>query len=251
MINDGINDVPENTIALFYSNLHGNFDKSKSQEVISKPTKQRHWFTPHFYNCLPLTIGNQYGFIITSQFDIEFEWDGTDGADSIKFNFPNKTIEELENFYPRVESHFGHGVISIIVPFAIRTPPGINVMTINPPNYVIPNITVLTGIVETDNLRRDFIFNIKIQIPNLKVSIPAGYPIAAFIPIPRYFVDKFEIADAEDIFTEDVFLNELNAEFDAGLKREIIDPELPKKIGRDYFRGQDVYGNKFSDHQKP
>jgi len=251
MINNGINDVPDNTVALFYSNLYGNFDKNKSQEVISKPTKQRDWFTPHFYNCLPLAIGNKTGFIIKSQFDVEFEWDGTEGADSIKFNFPNKTIDELENLYPRIESHFGHGIISIIVPFAVRTPPGVNVMTINPPNYIIPNITVLNGIVETDNIRRDFIFNIKIQMPNIKVNIPAGFPLAAFVPIPRYFADNFDIVDAENIFPENIILDELNAEFDAGLKREIVDPDLPNKVGRDYFRGQDVYGNKFSDHQKP
>ena len=111
---------------------------------------------------------------------------------SVKIFF-NETEKELNKKHPRIDSHFGEGIITIGTPFILRTPPGINIMTINPPNYIIPNITVMTGVIETDNLRRNFTFNLKIQMPNIRVTVPAGTPLAGFIPIPRYFADNFEL----------------------------------------------------------
>jgi hypothetical protein len=194
MINQG-NDVPDKTVAVFTNpfNTSWQFDnKERLFGLVDKPPKKRNWFTPHFYRCLPLAIGNQYGFVIKSEFDFSFIWNGENDKDSIRFSF-NEEEEVLDTKHPRIETHFGHGIITIGTPFSLRTPPGVNLMTINPPNYVIPNITVMTGVVETDNLRRDFTFNLKIQIPNIEVHITKGSPIAAFIPIPRYYADSFEL----------------------------------------------------------
>jgi hypothetical protein len=124
-------------------------------------------------------------------------------------------------------------------------------MTINPPNYVIPNITVMTGVVECDNLRRDFTFNLKVQIPGIRVQVTKGTPIAAFIPIPRYFADQFELKNAEDVFDEETINEEINATNDANIHRSTVELELPNQVGRFYFKGTDVYGNEFPDHQKP
>lgn len=252
MINQG-NDVPDKTIAVFTDPFYPNFENKERDRlfnIISKPSKKRDWFHPHFYRCLPLTIANQYGFIIKSEFDIGFVWDGGNSQDSIKF-FLNETEDEVSKKYPRIESHFGHGVITINPPFTLRTPPGVNLMTINPPNSIIPNITVMSGVVETDNLRRNFTINLKIQIPGIEVYIPAGTPLAAVIPIPRYYADSFEIKYAEDIFDEKTINEEFQATTDSYTHREDVEPELPNKVGRHYMLGEDVYGNKFPDHQKP
>lgn len=252
MINDGVNDVPDKTIAIFISTEKENNapTKEKILEIIKKSPKKRDWFTPHFYRCLPLTIGNQYGFTIASEFDIGFEWDGDDSDKSVTFYF-NKSLEELSTQYPGISSHFGHGIITVNPPLFLRTPPGVNLMTINPPNYVIPNITVMTGVVETDNLRRNFTFNLKIQIPGIRVIIPAGTPLAAFIPIPRYYCDEFKLQFADEIFSKEIIEQEIIADNDAGAYRKNIEPTLKNGVGRHYFKGTDVYGNKFKDHQKP
>lgn len=123
-------------------------------------------------------------------------------------------------------------------------------MTMNPPNYIVPNITVMTGVVETDNLRRNFTFNLKIQIPNIKVFVPAGTPLAAFIPIPRHYVDSFKLEYAENIFSEEIIDEELQALIDAAVYRNEVEPMFKNKVGRSYLVGEDVYGNKFPDHQK-
>ena len=253
MINQG-NNVPDNTIAVFTDPFQTSWqfnNKKRLYDIIDKSPKKRDWFTPHFYRCLPLTIGNQYGFVIKSEFDFSFIWDGGDSTDSIKFFF-YETEEKINKKHPRVETHFGNGIVTIATPFTLRTPPGINIMTINPPNYVIPNVTVMTGVVEADNLRRNFTFNLKIQMPNVQVHIPAGAPIAGFIPIPRYFADSFELKYAEDVFLEkEVIDEELQAEIDVDVYRKGIEPDLPNGVGRQYFLGKDIYENKFPDHQKP
>jgi len=123
-------------------------------------------------------------------------------------------------------------------------------MTINPPNYVIPNITVMTGVVETDNLRRNFTFNLKIQMPNIRIELPAGTPLAAFIPIPRFYADRFNLVLATDLFNENVIEEELKAANDAKEYRNNIEPTLPDNLSKHYFKGTDVYGNQFLNHQR-
>jgi len=252
MINQG-NNVPDKTIAVFTDPFKHNFEykeRSRLLNIIDKPSKKREWFTPHFYRCLPLTIGNSYGFIIKSEFDISFMWDGSDSPDGVKFWF-TEDLEEVNKKFPRIDSHFGSGIITINPPFWLRTPPGVNLMTINPPNHVIPNITVMTGVVETDNIRRNFTFNLKVQIPNIEVYLPTGTPLAGFIPIPRNFSDNFELKFAEEIFDQETIDEELQANLDTKTYRKEVEPTLKNGVGKHYMQGKDVYGNKFKDHQTP
>ena len=253
MINDGINNVPDKTIAIF---THAKIPNKKlTQErilnMVKKSSKKRDWFSPHFYRCLPLTIGNQYGFTISSEFDVELEWNGGNDIKDISI-YINEDVDNLNDVkYPNISSHFGHGVVTVNTPYFLRTPKNVNLMTINPPNLILPNITVMTGVVETDNLRRSFTFNLKIQIPNIRVFIPAGHPLAAFIPIPRYYCDSFNLDFAENIFNKKIVDEEVKASIDASKYREEIEPTLKNGVGKHYMQGKDVYGNLFKDHQKP
>ena len=253
MINDGMNDVPDKTIVVFRTTDTNNntISKDRFSNLIRKPSKKRDWFNPHFYRCLPLTIGNQYGFTICLEFDIAFEWNGGDDPNDITLFFDESVNDNDKLMYPNIRTHFGSGILTINPPFFLRTQPGINLMTINPPNSVIPNITVMTGVVETDNLRRNFTFNLKIQMPGIRVNIPAGTPLAGFIPIPRYFADEFKMNFAEDLFDQEVVEEELKADIDAGTYRTEVEPKLKNNVGRHYFIGTDIYGNSFKDHQKP
>jgi len=237
--------VPDNTIAVFVPKKNNTLIE-RLDNVLSPPPKKRDWFSSHFYRCLPLTIGNQYGFVVKSEFPFAYEWDGGDNPDSVKLYFP----KEIDSFYPQIETHFGHGIITIEPPWILRTPPNVNLMTINPPNYVIPNITVMTGVVETDNLRRNFTFNLKIQMPNIRIELPAGTPLAAFIPIPRFYADRFNLVLATDLFNENVIEEELKAANDAKEYRNNIEPTLPDNLSKHYFKGTDVYGNQFLNHQR-
>jgi hypothetical protein len=252
MINQGI-DVPDNTIAIFLEEEL--VDWKRFNNIVKKPSKKRDWFDKHFYNCLPLTIGNQYGFIITSEYDFAIEWNGGNDRDDMKVMWvPPKGWKEGDiPPAPHVSSHFGHGIVTLALPFIPRTPPGVNLMTINPPNEVIRNATVMTGVVEADNIRMPFTFNLKIHHPNVITAFPAGTPIVGFIPIPRYFPDGFELKNAKDIFSPEIIEEERLANLAHAEKRsKPVDPDnLKTLVEKDYFNGQDVYGNQFPDHQAP
>lgn len=249
MLNDGINNVPDNTIVIF-NKIDTDIENiaNRALALLGKLPKKRDWFTPHFYNCLPIVVGNQYGFAITSEFDFEVMWDGTESPEGIKFKF-YEDLSETNKKIPRVVSHFGSGIITVEPPFILRTPPGVNLMTINPPNFVLPNMTVMTGVVESDNLRFTFTFNIKIQIPGINIFIPKGTPLAAFIPIPRGFVDGFDIVKADKVFSQEIIDEEMKVYEKAKIERLSQEDGKPNK---QYFKGVDAYGNKFpNSHQGP
>jgi hypothetical protein len=248
MINSGVN-VPDKHIAIFPKNIYSNSNIEDVKKIIEKPSVKRPWFTPDFYRCLPLTIANQYGFFIKPTFDFEVTWNGGNETSDMQFSFDEESAKKnVEN--PVVLSHFGSGILTIGLPFILRTPPGVNLMTISPPNVLINNMTVMSGVIETDNLRRDFSINIKLHHPGT-YTFNTHNVLATVIPIPRYFADSFNLELAENIFEEDVILEEIQANIDTLSHRENVEINLKDSVGRLYFSGKDVYGNMFPDHQKP
>jgi len=238
--------VPENNLVTICESS----EFENSNELIIEPLKgknKRDWFVNHAYFCLPLVIGNQMGFSIKSLKTFSVEWNGGDS--------PSDTIVNIldEGEYPEhqtISSHFGMGTVTIQNRFTFRTPPGINLMTINPPNYWIDGVQHMTGVIETDNLRRDFTFNLKITRKNEKIIINKGELLGCVIPTPRYFIDNFELNRGEDIFSKELINEERVVMKEFGKERSTTDKSKPHMAGRRYFNGEDVYGNKFNDHQK-
>lgn len=248
MINDGINNVPDKTIAVFTSPGQEDLNFNNIIENITKPPKKRDWFDSHFYNCLPLIIGNQYGFIFKLNYGFNVLWNGGDKPSDINVTWIIPDNVKTNNMM--MLSHFGHGIISLNFNAVLRTPPGINLMTINPPNYIIKNATVLTGVIESDNIRAPFTFNLRIHEPNVVTSFSANSPISAFIPIPRMFADQFELKDAKKIFKDEIINEELEL-YSIFENKRVQDNFNRVGSDRNYFRGQDVAGNKFKEHQLP
>jgi hypothetical protein len=242
-INDSGYEVPENKILAIPHRL-GSEMYIEDVLVPLKGKAKRDWFSPHAYYCLPLTIANQYGFLIQSALDVEISWtDGTDDAVVTSLNQDNvgKQI---------IKSGFGSGIVTVQNMFALKTPPGINLMTIQPPNMYIPGCVAMSGVIECDNIRRDFTFNFKITTPNTTIVISKGDPLGAFRPIPRYFVDKFEVEDAANYFSQELIANETAESGRLSIERETVDREKNHWSGRRYFNGEYTDGFKFPDHQK-
>lgn len=213
-----------------------------------KGISKRDWFNDHAYACLPLLIGNQYGFAVRSLYDFEAVWSGGGSVRDVTVTVdhskrPGKLGHQL------ISSHFGMGTVTIQNRFHFRTPRGVNLMTINPPNFFIDGVQHMTGVIETDNLRRDFTFNLKLTCPGKTVRVEAGTPIGCVLPIPRYFVDGFGLTPASELFPEPLI------ELERQLGREFADerrgPDRHKKRtnGHRYFNGEDVRGLAFADHQ--
>jgi hypothetical protein len=247
-INDVGFEVPENKIIIIPNS--GTSENMTGYAEVIKSLKgqiKRDWFNTHFYHCLPLNIGNQYGFTIHSMYDFDVTWDGRDGATTegsldLKFKDTDKSdVQEIQNM-------FDHGILTITHSFYLKTPPGVNLMTIQAPNMFTPGISVMTGVVESDQLRRTFTFNLKITDPNREISFKKGDVLAAFIPIPRYFVDKFDIAPASKYFSPELIANEHKHQ--AEFNRQRREEEELDTLGRKYFNGVHAFGEPYSDHQK-
>lgn len=240
--------VPDKTISvLVYPEYEGKISKERLDGILSPPEKMREWFTPHFYRCLPLTIANTYGFVFRTEYEMFVEWDGNDKQESIVIEYPKETAD----LFPRTTSHFGSGILTFEYPLLLNTPPGVNLMIMNPPNYILAGMSTMTAIVETDNLRNSFTINLKIEIPRVRIHIPKGMPIAAIVPVPRYFGDSFNLKMADELFTDDQIVEEYNALEDFLILRQEVEPTMKNGVNQLYMKGVDVYGNKFPDHQSP
>lgn len=245
-INDPGHEVPENKILVIPNKSKGDGRYKDIVEPLIGKTK-RDWFNSHFYYCLPLNIGNQQGFIVKSLRDFDVYWDGRENqADDIHINFLNNDNEDDQHF----QGGFSQGVLTIQNYFHLKTPPGVNLMTIQPPNFYIPGAVAMTGVIETDNIRRDFTFNLKLTTPRLVVKIRKGDPLGAFIPVPRRYVDKFELDLATNHFNNEIIENEYLEAVKLGEERNGPDKEKPHESGRRYFNGIHADGTSYTDHQK-
>ena len=248
-INDPGFEVPDNKILIIpFSDRDEQYDRYPEVVESLKGNIKRNWFNSHFYYCLPLNIANQYGFIIKAAYDFDATWDGSTGnSNDIHIN-----IYEPEDSLSMQQIHpgFGEGILTIQNNFQFKTPPGINLMTIAAPNFFTPGMQAMTAVIEADQIRRDFSFNLKLTDPQRVVSFKKGDPLAAFIPIPRYSVENFQLDTANKYFSEELIKNEQNDANELGRQRVQEDREKPHYSGRKYFNGIHAFGQKFKDHQK-
>ncbi len=245
-INAGDAIVPEGTIVCVPEMPHFADSIARIVEPLrNKPHRPE--LGRHSFHCLPVVVGNQYGFVIKSLVTWTAIWNG--GAE------PKDTFIKIDDAHSEpdlqvVSSHFGSGIVTVQNRFSFRTPPGVNLMVLDPPNYFKFNLSNLFAVVEADNLRRDFTFNLKIVEPKTRVRVKKGDIISAIIPIPRYYVDNFELAVASDLFDPGLIREENIQGVKFRLLRERADIHKPNAVGKLYWRGQDADGTDFADHQK-
>jgi hypothetical protein len=255
-INDKNNEVPKDKIVFLKFNQHSREDYEISDVIESLVgNAKRDWFDDNFYRCLPLTIANQYGFILKSAYDFSMTWDGVNGnpvtvkSDDPKFNDAfNHQTPGIQKF----ATNFGNGILTIFNYCILRTPPGVNLMVMQPPNMINnPDLFCISGVIESDNLRPFFTFNIKALTPNKEIFIKKGDALSGFIPIQRYFVESFSLEDATNYFDEETIKSEQN-DVDFHLwERNVLDPVTKKYgSGRRYYQGIHADDSKFKDHQK-
>jgi hypothetical protein len=245
-LNDPGYEVPDNKILVVPFNP-GDDGYYKDVILDLKGETKRDWWNPHFYYCLPLNIGNQQGFLIKSARNFDVTWDGTfNSPTDLTINFHDEVGEDKQT----IHGGFSSGIVTVQNRFSLKTPPGVNLMTIQPPNMFLPGCVALTGLIETDQIRRDFTFNFKLTIPNMKVTVKVGDPLGAFIPVPRYFMDKFTMDVIDNHFPKEVHHNELGDLQELVRQRLSEDKNRPHESGRKYFNGIHAFGEKYKEHQK-
>lgn len=235
-----------NTIVTIPESDHFNHLPDQLIQPLRNQSK-RDWLVPHAYHCLPLLIGSQYGFLVKSLYDFWIVWEG--GNDPAALTIRKRPEDECIYNMQVVGSHFGMGIVTVQNRWTFRTPTGVNLMTVAPPNYWIDGISHLVGVIETDNLRRDFTFNLKVTRPKFEIKIAAGTPIGCIIPIQRGYVDSFEMKNAKEVLPRAVIESEQEVVRQFAAERLGPDRDKPGGNGKRYWRGEDVYGNPFPEHQ--
>ncbi len=145
LINSPGHEIPEKTL-LVIPQPGINNEEIENLLIPLTSYKKRDWFTSHFYYCLPLAIGNIYGFIVKAERDVTIYWDGSEAIQGLFIN-DDTSKQRCQGF----SNHFGSGIFTIQNFWHYRTPPGINLMTITPPNFPQHGLMHMTGVIETDN----------------------------------------------------------------------------------------------------
>ena len=246
MINHPGHEIPPGVLAIMTTDdTNDGFYTEILQPLAGVST--RSWFTVPFYHCLPLVIGNQTGFVFKSARDFDARWDGGDSP---------ATIMRIDNDKPRkqeVSTQFNHGIISIQNQFWIKTAPGISVMTIQPPNAFIHGLVAMTGVVETDNIRRDFTLNLRLTAPGMVVSVRKGDFLCGLLPIRRHETEGYGIRLASDVVGADALAGDRAESARLYVERTVRDylPDYGRPgPGRRYARGEHTTGEMYLDHQR-
>jgi hypothetical protein len=142
----------------------------------------------HAYRCLPMVHASSHGWEITCKQGVIARWSGGPLQSDLSLTF----LGSAPDGHPPATSAFGSGIVTFRVPALFRTPPGINLWVMGPPNRIKDGVQPLSGIIETDWLtEHGFTMNWKVTRPGVDIFFAAGEPICFFFPIPRGFAEAF------------------------------------------------------------
>jgi hypothetical protein len=145
------------------------------------------------YRCLPLSIANQAGWVVRCPGTFCATWNGkhTSGGVALRFT------DGPEHFKKQVICSFGHGILSFLLPWIFRTPPGVQLLVRGAPNFWVSNAHPLEGVVETDWLSSTFSMNWQMTARNKEAWFRKGDPICMLTPMDVGALERFDPVRAE------------------------------------------------------
>ncbi len=195
--------------------------------------------------CLPLRIANQHGWFLLNDAEFDVIWGGQTNLESLRITYKDRE--------PTLAgSTFGYGILTFVIPYLFRTPPGYNLHVRGPANLWKDGIAPIEGITETDWLPYSFTMNWALTRRMKTVTFKKGEPICMIVPVRRHDAENFlpEIRNIESA-------PELKAGYDAwhNARVEAVRQagvvrghEVVKQQGH-YIRGEDHSGERASGHQ--
>lgn len=150
---------------------------------------QRDWmdntFDRHAYQCFPTTLANRVGWGISLPEDVTFIWDGVNDS----------TPDHVEVISGKNYAYPGRGnaTISFYTNLTFDAEENVTLLTMPVPNQFIPGAQCFTTLISTSVLQGDFPVAWMITEPNREITIPAGTPICAVIPISLNDLQSHEL----------------------------------------------------------
>jgi hypothetical protein len=223
---------------------------NRSAAEIAPGPRQREWMPPSAKVCLPLLIANQSGWELINPHTFTATWNGGDSRDAVVIDHPRGA-------HGGVGSQFGSGILTWMVDYLFRTPPGWNLLARGPVNRPKDGASPLEGVIETDWTDRTFTMNWKLTRPGLPVTFEAGEPFGMIVPQPRGELEAFAPRVAsleEDPDTAAGFAAASKSRRELQI-RKFASEHVPALGGAraqwegDYYRGVASDGEKVPQHQ--
>jgi hypothetical protein len=102
-------------------------------------------------------------------------------------------------------SHFGSGLLALVLPRLFRTPPGFGLLVRGITNEVNDNAVPLDGVVETDWSPDTFTMNWKLVRPDVRVQFKKGDAVCMLQPFALDLLERFDCSfESYDALPADV-----------------------------------------------
>jgi hypothetical protein len=194
--------------------------------------------------CLPLRIANQMGWWIVNDQEFSVEWNGKKDLASITFK-----PEGQKPFY--VHSMFGGGIVTWVIPYLFRTPPGWQLLVRGPANLLKDGIGPLEGLAETDWSTSTFTMNWRFTREGKRVKFEKGEPIATIVPVRLGDLESLQ-PELRNIESAPSLVEAFRAWHQSRL-RKVEEKQQQGGQVRDieghYVRGETVSGQKAPEHR--
>jgi hypothetical protein len=165
----------------------------------------------HAYMCFPLAITNRLGWGISFPEDIVFIWDGIDGPSS-----EHVKVIKGEKY---ANSKRGNATLSFETGLLFRTDENTTMLTMPVPNQFIPGTQCFTTLISTSFYQPELPIAWKIMQPNQEITIPAGTPVAALLPISVSGLENNYTLTIDETYPTNDFWQELKKYGDAAQEK--------------------------------
>jgi hypothetical protein len=144
-------------------------------------------FDRHAYQCFPLSLSNRLGWGISYPEDITFIWDGINDST----NEHVKILSGSKYAHP----NRGNRTVSFYtdLTFVKENNENLSLLTMPVPNQFIRGAQCMSTVISSSVLAGDLPIAWMITEPNIEITIPAGTPVAAILPISLVDIQSHEI----------------------------------------------------------
>ena len=216
------------------------YKDTQARSKIEQTKVKREWMDDtldaHAYKCFPVSMANTVGWSISFLDDIEFIWDG------ISDTTPDH-VTILSGPLGVPTTVRGNATVSFYSGFFFDTPENVSMLQIVPPNFFVDGATPFTTVISTSVLKEAIPIAWRITRPNTIIKIPAGMPVATFIPISLKEYQDVELEIKDKDFE--------NMHWQEKEKRQKVWDEITKKGGfTNFYRDAvDYLGNSLGSHE--
>lgn len=194
---------------------------------------RRQWMSEHptAYQCLPMTVANQWGWQVQCPTDVRVSWNGSHEPGGLQ-------VDVDPQWAVAIKSQFGRGIVTFSPPWLFRTPPGWDLYAKGPSNRWKANCVPLEGVIETWWLSYTFTLNWKLVEPGA-VVFSRGESLAQLVPVPHATYQGCEAIEAP--------INDVEPAAGAELMRWLAERRKialgPVRAHKWYLRAEEIEGH--------